>query len=167
MGSTRHRFRSVYGTPQRANSDISAGHVADRPYFGRDWSTDRVSPPGGTIRRKLMPQLKLMLPEQPGESSLDTIPFILGGVDCLLSVMEIAGVMELSIALGVVTGPLAAAAGSFMALGAGYDEAKRDITWRELSRGFSLGVVMAADGVSPKKGAAYFGHRYFARNLYL
>jgi len=114
-----------------------------------------------------MPQLKLTLPEHPGESSLDTIPFILGGADCLLGVMEVAGVMELSIALGVVTGPLAAAAGSFMALGAGYDEAKRDIIWQELSRGFSLGIVMAADGVSPKKGADYFGHRHFARNVHL
>jgi hypothetical protein len=108
-----------------------------------------------------------MLPEKPGESRLDTIPFILGGVDCILTVMEIAGVMELSIALGVVTGPLAAAAGSFMALGAGYDEAKAEITWDELSRGFSLGVVMGASGVSPKKAAVYFGHRYFARNVFL
>jgi hypothetical protein len=114
-----------------------------------------------------MPELKLVLPKQPGESSLDTVPFVLGAADCILSVMEIAGVMELSIALGVVTGPLAAAAGSFMALGAGYDEAKADITWRELSRGFSLGVVMGGDGVGAKRAAAYFGHRYFARNVFL
>ena len=114
-----------------------------------------------------MPQLKLTIPERPGESGLDTIPFILGAADCLLSVMEIAGALELSIALGVVTGPLAAAAGSFMALGAGYDEAKADITYDELSRGFSLGVVMGASGVSPKKAVVYFGHRYFARNVFL
>jgi len=114
-----------------------------------------------------MPQLKLMLPEHPGESRLDQIPFILGGADCILSVMEVAGVMELSIALGAVTGPLAATVGNFMALGAGYDEAKREIEWRELSFGFSVGVVMGADGVGPKKGAAYFGHRYFARNDFL
>ena len=114
-----------------------------------------------------MPQLKLMLPDRPGESKLDQIPFVLGGVDCILSVMEIAGLMELSMALGVVTGPLAATVGNFMALGAGYDEAKADITWQELSRGFSLGAVMASDGVSPKKAAAYFGHRYFARNVFL
>jgi|HubBroStandDraft_2_1064218.scaffolds.fasta_scaffold132217_2 hypothetical protein len=118
-----------------------------------------------------MPQLKLMLPievpEHPDESRLDTIPFILGGADCLLSVMEVAGAMELSIALGVITGPLAAAVGSFMALGAGYDEAKAEITWDELSRGFSLGAVMGASGVSPKKAAAYFGHRFFARNAFL
>jgi hypothetical protein len=126
---------------------------------------------GDTYRRKLMPQLKLMLPmdlpDHPDESRLDTIPFILGGADCLLSVMEVAGAMELSIALGVVTGPLAAAVGSFMALGAGYDEAKADITWDELSRGFSLGAVMGASGVSPKKAVAYFGHRFFARNAFL
>ncbi len=114
-----------------------------------------------------MPQLRLMLPEHPGESGCDTIPFVLGAVDCLLSLMEIAGVMELSIALGVVTGPLAAAAGNFMAMGAGYAEAKAEITWQELSRGFSLGVVMGASGVSPKKAATYFGHRYFARNVFL
>lgn len=114
-----------------------------------------------------MPRLDLMLPDRPGESGLDTIPFILGGVDCALSVMEIAGVMELSIALGAVTGPLAGAVGNFMALGAGYDEAKAEIRWDELSRGFSLGVVMGTDGVGPKKAATYFGHRHFARNLFL
>jgi len=114
-----------------------------------------------------MPQLRLLLPERPAESRLDTIPFILGAADCVLTVMEIAGVMELSIALGVVTGPLAAAVGNFMALGAGYDEAKAEITWRELSRGFSIGVVMGADGVGPKKAVAYFGHRHFARNDFL
>jgi hypothetical protein len=114
-----------------------------------------------------MPQLNLVLPGHPGESPLDTIPFVLGGADCVLTVMEIAGAMELSIALGVVTGPLAAAAGGFMALGAGYDEAKREIQWKEQSRGFSLGVVMGADNLGPKKAASYFGHRYFARNLFL
>ena len=114
-----------------------------------------------------MAQLELMIPDKPGESGLDTIPFILGAVDCVLTVMEIAGVMELSIALGVVTGPLAAAAGNFMALGAGYAEAAADVTWKEQSRGFSLGVVMGADGAGPKKAAAYFGHRFFARNDYL
>src|SRR4030081_2041250 len=114
-----------------------------------------------------MPRLNLILPDHPGESPLDTIPFVLGGVDCVLTVMEIAGVMELSIALGVVTGPLAAAAGSFMALGAGYDEAKREIQWQEQSRGFSLGVVMGADNLKPGKAASYFGHRHFARNLFL
>jgi hypothetical protein len=114
-----------------------------------------------------LPQLRLMLPEHPGESGLDTIPFILGAVDCLLTVLETAGVIELAVALGVVTGPLAAAVGGFMSLGAGYDEAKADITWQELSRGFSLGAVMGASGVSPKKAAVYFGHRYFARNVFL
>jgi hypothetical protein len=118
-----------------------------------------------------MPQLKLTLPmtlpDRPGESSLDPIPFILGAADCLLTVLETAGAMELAVILGVVTGPLAAAVGSFMALGAGYDEAKADITWDELSRGFSLGAVMGASGVSPKKAAVYFGHRAFARNLFL
>jgi len=114
-----------------------------------------------------MAQLELMIPDKPGESGLDTIPFILGAADCVLTVMEIAGVMELSIALGVVTGPLAAAAGNFMALGAGYAEAAADITWKEQSRGFSLGVVMGADGAGPKKAAAYFGHRFFQRNDYL
>jgi hypothetical protein len=115
-----------------------------------------------------MSRLNLILPNRPGESPLDTIPFVLGGADCVLTVMEIAGAMgELAIALGVVTGPLAAAAGSFMALGAGYDEAKREIQWQEQSRGFSLGVVMGADNLGPKKAASYFGHRYFARNLFL
>jgi hypothetical protein len=66
-----------------------------------------------------------------------------------------------------VTGPLAAAAGNFMALGAGYDEAKREIQWQEQSHGFSLGVVMGADDLGPQKAASYFGHRYFARNLFL
>ena len=114
-----------------------------------------------------MAQLKLAIPEKPGESGLDTIPFIMGGVDCVLTVMEIAGAMELSIALGVVTGPLAAAVGNFMALGAGYAEAAADITYKELKHGFSLGVVMGADGVGSKKAATYFGHRYFARNDFL
>src|SRR5262249_41066176 len=118
-------------------------------------------------RTELMPQLYLMLPNHPGESPLDTIPFVLGAADCVLTVMEIAGVMELATALGVVTGPLAAAAGSFMALGAGYDEAKRDIQWREQSCGFSLGVAMGADNLGPQKAASYFGHRYFARNVFL
>jgi hypothetical protein len=67
----------------------------------------------------------------------------------------------------VVTGPLAAAAGGFMALGAGYDEAKREIQWQEQSRGFSLGVVMGTDNLGPQKAASYFGHRHFARNLFL
>jgi hypothetical protein len=114
-----------------------------------------------------MSRLNLVLPDHPGESSLDTIPFVLGGADCILSVLEIAGAMELSIALGVVTGPLAAAAGNFMALGAGYDEAKREIQWQEQSWGFSLGVVMGADNLGPHKAASYFGHRHFARNLFL
>jgi hypothetical protein len=124
-------------------------------------------PSGFTLVEKLVPHLNLILPDHPGESPLDTIPFVLGGVDCILSVMEIAGVMELSIALGAATGPLAAAVGNFMALGAGYDEAKREIAWQELSRGFSLGVVMGSDSVSPRKAAKYFGHRYFARNVFL
>jgi hypothetical protein len=114
-----------------------------------------------------MSQLQLALPDRPGESPLDTIPFVLAGADCVLTGLEIAGAMELSIALGVVTGPLAAAAGNFMALGAGYDEAKREIQWQEQSRGFSLGVVMGADDLGPQKAASYFGHRYFARNLFL
>ena len=83
-----------------------------------------------------MAQLNLIIPEKPGESGLDTIPFILAGADCLLTVMEIAGVMELSIALGVVTGPLAAAVGNFMALGAGYAEAG------QISRGASCPTVI-------------------------
>ncbi len=114
-----------------------------------------------------MSQLSLILPKSPGESPLDTIPFVLGAADCVLSVMEIAGAMELAVALGVVTGPLAAAAGGFLSLGAGYDEAKRDIQWQEQSRGFSLGVVMGADNLGPQKAVSYFGHRHFARNLFL
>jgi hypothetical protein len=114
-----------------------------------------------------MTQLKLAIPEKPGASGLDTVPFIMGGADCVLTVMEIAGVMELSVALGAVTGPLAAAVGNFMALGAGYAEAEAEIKYREVRHGFSLGVVMGADGVGSKKAAAYFGHRSFARNDFL
>lgn len=65
------------------------------------------------------------------------------------------------------SGPLVAAVGSFMALGAGYDEAKRDIQARETLYGFSLGLVIGSDGVTPKKAADYLGHRYFARNAFL
>jgi hypothetical protein len=120
-----------------------------------------------------MSRLGYVLPDRPGDSPLDTIPFVLGAADCILGVAEIAAdAFELSVAIGLsmeamFSGPLVTAVGSFMALGAGYDEAKRDIQGREILYGFALGLVMGSDGVTPKKAADYAGHRYFAKNDYL
>ena len=115
-----------------------------------------------------MAQLKLAIPEKPGDSELDTIPFILGGVDFIINFLETGlGVMEFSVAIGAITGPVAGVVCNFMALGAGYAAAEAEIKYRELKHGFSLGVVMGADGVGPKHAAAYFGHRSFARNDFL
>ncbi|MGY3697469.1 hypothetical protein ACVIGA_007549 [Bradyrhizobium sp. USDA 3240] len=123
-----------------------------------------------------MSRLGYVLPDRLGASPLDTIPFVLGVADCAISVAEsvalVAAAGETAFSLlmadiGVLSAPGVAAVGSFMALGASYDEAKRDIQDRETIYGFSLGLVMGSDGVTPKKGADYFGHRHFTRNVFL
>ena len=41
------------------------------------------------------------------------------------------------------------------------------VTYKGASHGFSLGIVISADGVSARKGGNYFGHRYFPKNDFL
>ena len=113
-----------------------------------------------------MPKLKLVIPEEENENlSIDTIPFILGGVDLTLSVAEIAGVSAEAFefgALGVVGFGFsigAAVVGQWAALGSGYAEAWEKIRADREAMGFSYGVVMAIDGRSGKRTARYFGER--------
>ena len=89
------------------------------------------------------------IPEAP--YSDETFRWIHKSIDIFEAVhttMAIFGV-ELAGLLGLAfeaLGPLAAMVGTFFALGAGYAEARADISRRRIRSGFALGVVMGADG---------------------
>ena len=115
-----------------------------------------------------MPRLKLLIPEHPADDEpIDTIPVYLAGVDMSLS---LAALIVESLALEAAEFTVAiggAAIGNFLNLGSGYLAARNEIAWRNLAEGYSLGVVMGADGVGARRAASYFGHRSFQRNAFV
>ncbi|HMK84871.1 MAG TPA: hypothetical protein VK437_02840 [Steroidobacteraceae bacterium] len=118
--------------------------------------------------------LKFHFPEDPGDSPLEWIPVIIHSTELLDLVSMGAtalGAEGLALAAEIVGGPVTAMVGAvadqWMSLGAGYDDAKRAITYRETAYGYGLGAVMGADGVGRRRAAHYFGRRYFAPNAFL
>jgi hypothetical protein len=114
-----------------------------------------------------MGRLRELIPRRPPDTlPIDYIPVVLGAADLAVSLggWAIIGATALETSELTVFGAII---GCYMGLGAPYQEAKEEVTWQGTREGYSLGVVMGADGVSAKKGASYFGHRYFAKNEFL
>jgi hypothetical protein len=66
-----------------------------------------------------------------------------------------------------VLGPVLAWAAGFVALGAPYVEAAKEIAAREAASGFSAGLVMGANDASFRKMKEFFGNLTFPRNDFL
>jgi hypothetical protein len=89
-----------------------------------------------------------------GGSALMAIVASAGASEKILAAMEVAG--EVTEGFLAVAAPLAAMAGTFVMLGLGYAEARKDIARERLASGISHGVVMGADGRKPALVKNYF-----------
>jgi hypothetical protein len=93
--------------------------------------------------------LAFKIPEAP--YSDETFKWIHKSIDLFEAVHTTMDIFEVELAgllgLGIeVIAPLAAAVGSFFALGAGYAEGRAIVSRRRIQSGFALGVVTGADG---------------------
>jgi hypothetical protein len=112
-----------------------------------------------------MQPLKLQIPRRPPDAEpIDTIPVMLAAEDAALSIagliVEVAAIeiAEFTVAIG------GAAIGNFLNLGSGYLAARNEITFDNLSRGYSRGVVMGIDNRKGRQVATYFGYDYIPAN---
>lgn len=128
-----------------------------------------------------MERLRLKVPPVPGadDSTIETVHYILeaveaidivagvGGGSALMAIVASAGASEKILAAMEVAGeategfltvaaPLAAMAATFVVLGVGYAQARKEIANDRLASGISIGVVMAADGRKPDLVKSYF-----------
>lgn len=78
-----------------------------------------------------------------------------------LAVAEIAFESSILVSGLAIAGPLLGLAGTFLALGAPYQEAAATIAAQWSATGFSRGVVMGADGRPARQLINYFGNLYF------
>lgn len=101
-------------------------------------------------------RLKMILPKEDQKLPIDTYPFIIGGVDAVLGLLEIVGIAEFA-ALGFATSIVSAVVGQWAALGSGYAEAVEAIRADRMTMGFAYGVVTAADGKSGRWVSRNFG----------
>ena len=113
-----------------------------------------------------MPRLKFVLPDREDESLLiDQIPFIIGGADMSLTMLEIAGVSAQAFEYGTLgmsafgVGIAGAVVGQWFALGSGYAEAWEKMRSDREPMGFAYGVVAASDGRSAPYTARMLGEQ--------
>jgi hypothetical protein len=95
---------------------------------------------------------------------------LMEAVDWGITSVEIFGLIAETSALAgtlAVLGPVLAWASGFVALGAPYVEAAKEIAAREAASGFSAGLVMGANNASFRKMKEYFGNLVFPKNDFL
>jgi len=114
-----------------------------------------------------MAKLRNLIPIRPTDAEpIDLIPVVIAAGDLAATLGGWAVVGGEALECSEVS-VFAAMISNYLNLGAPYVEALSDVTYTATAYGYSLGVVIGADGVSARKGANYFGHRYFPKNDYL
>lgn len=137
----------------RELSEFEAGH-----HYGTEPAFEYETLPADRMR-----MLSLRIPDAPYSdeafSRLHQTIDIAENVHLTLGIFAPELVELLGVGADVLLGPIAASVLSFMALGAGYAEARALVAKKNVTSGFALGVVLGAD----ERKWSYVKERYFQR----